>query len=306
MMLMTNATKTFSQWLTDNPTFYDNLLEAGLIDSATVGALQFWFMYRTICDDDRFSIYYWRQLNLVLPRYNKLIRLENTEFDALVSDYRERQIFRNSSETGTELTSLEKAGSGSDESTRVSVRTPNLTTTDESESSTSGTSSSTDTASTQSSSSTESNSVNVGKQSPQSISYESGVTAGEIPALNWSYMSAQQQGKSDSESASSSSSTNDRSADNTQDTETSNVNHLTGNDTTNETINKSRLDSTSEDGSKSIEKVGSSIERKQFTGRTGLTPQEALQKAMSYVKISSSFEWLKNQLEVCFLSIYDV
>lgn len=305
-MLMTNATMTFSQWLTDNPTFYDALLTAGVIDQATVDNIADWFMYRTVCDDDKFSLFFGRQLNLALPRYNKLIRLENTEFDALVSDYRERQILGNHSETGTELTSLDRAGSGSDESTRVSIRTPDLTTTDDSESSTSGSTSSNDSATTQSSSSTESNSVNVSKQAPQSVSYESGVTAGEIPALNWSYMSAQQQGKSDSESTTSSSSSNDASGNSSQESESSNVNHLTGNETTNETMNRSRLDSSSEDGSKSTEKVGSSTEREQFTGRTGLTPQEALQKAMSYVKISSSFEWLKNQLEVCFLSIYDV
>lgn len=47
-------------------------------------------------------------------------------------------------------------------------------------------------------------------------------------------------------------------------------------------------------------------DRERHTGRTGILPQEALRKAKAYIQKSRAFDWLKDELEPCFISIYDI
>lgn len=377
MVLPITATKTFREWTEANPNFYDDMLQAGAIDEATIGSIYDWFRFRTICDDERFDVFYGRQLELVLPRYYKLLRLETTDFDALVSVYRERQVSdsRTSSETsettethtGTETDAytssvirtpdLTEAASGtlSEESTRTpditvaessstsneTERTPNLTVQD-SGSNTSTTE--TDTSSTSSSESEgESDNVNrsVSKQNPQSISYAA-ATAGEIPTLDWQYPTTQAQSDAHNTNSSESSGSNTSSSDSETNGTTTNTQTTTGTDTTEstgsasntqhttgteeneresntqnivtntgtETISEASNDtkgkSLSIDGDVDKSNSSEGLRQEIYTGRDGLTPQEALREAMSYVKISSAFEWLKENLEIVFVSVYDI
>lgn len=393
MQLQVTATKTLNEWFHDNPHFYDDMLTAELIDEATIGLIHKFFGLRVLCDDVNFSRFYERQLDLVLPRYNKLIRFENTEFDALVNEYRERQLVGNASEESTESSDIEKtdAETRSDAITRVrtpdltdtdsstetgeyekngtrtpdltdgettsetgtsertSVRTPDLTVTDEAEGS-SSTTSDTDTSSTGGTTTQNTNNNRaVSKQNPQSISYPGG-TLNEIPALDWEYPGSQQQ--TTSESNGSSTSTNNTSSDSSTSSESTNdsTQHTTGTDTTQEDGESSKngtktqthtgTETNDEDGTDSrsrsathtetgtetttenrtgnknvtglqsgeIErsKVNNSTAREQWTGRSDLTPQQALTTAMAYIKQSSAFVWLKEELEICFLSCYDI
>ena len=336
---------TYSEFLSDNPTFWDERLNDGDIDEATVASIGKWFRNRIVCDDFQFDNFFDRQLDLVLPRYNKLVRLENTEFDALVNIYRERQVTDTGSETGSESNSIDKEGTVSrsgqnqkivtpnleDETVRVpnlneqSVRTPNLTVEDEGSTSSS---SSTDTTS-HTEGETTNNSTNdtasVSKQNPQSISYGSSAV-GQVPALDWSYPSAQQQSHSDNSGGGTSESNGTGSSDTTQSGTSENTQTTTGTDTnvktttgrdtstttktgtetTVETIADGTTSTGSETGSKDTSISKSNLKREIYTGRDGLTPQDALREAMSYVKQSSAFAWLKEQLEVCFLSVYDI
>lgn len=305
MQVPITAQITYEEFMIDSPTFFDEMLEDGLIDEATVGSLAKWFNKRIVCDDFNFDVFYERQLELTLPRYNKLIRLENTEFDALVNTYRERQVVGD----GSEISSGEASRSTSetDALTRgeTVTRTPNLTTVTEGE--TSGTSNSTTSSegSTSSQSTTESGTKSVSKAAPQSISYPQTPTD-HVPSLDWQYPSAQSQSENESESSSSGTSSNEGSSSSSETGESETTQRETGTETTVKAGTDSRVKSGSESEETGNSKTTSDLIREQWTGREDLTPQEALKTAMAYVKTSSAFSWLKEQLEVCFLSVYDI
>ena len=52
---------TFQEMMEKNPQMYDGLP----IDEGTQSALLDWFQFREVCDDDRFTVYYRRKLNIV-------------------------------------------------------------------------------------------------------------------------------------------------------------------------------------------------------------------------------------------------
>ena len=332
-MIPITATMTFSEWTTDNPHFYDDRLDLGIIDEATIASIEDWFCFRTLCDDNKFNVFFGRQLDLVLPRYNKLVRLENADFDALVNTYRERQVTGTGSEG--ETNSKEKTGSKTDEYEidESKVRTADLTvTTDETKLRTPNLSSQetrnlTDVSATQGETVTD-GTVGVtehtdgralNKQNPQSISYAS-ASAGDIPSLDWKYPSTQTQSDGDSTSTTDDDTTVTRDdtttttrtgTDTTVQTGTDTVDTdgtkaTTGTDTIATTGDDTRTIATSEAEEGEKTKTTSDLIREIWTGRDNLTPQEALKSAMAYVRTSSAFAWLKEQLEVCFLSVYDV
>lgn len=296
---------TYSEFLADNPTFWDDRLSDGDIDAATVASIGKWFRNRVVCDDFQFDNFFDRQLDLVLPRYNKLIRLENTEFDALVSIYRERQVTDTGSESGTENNSITKEGESSNSGSVTTIRTPNLRVEDDGETSSSSSTDTTSHSEGETTSSGETGNSSVSKQNPQSISYGSAV-AGEIPALDWSYPSSQQQSKGTNSGGTTSENDGTGSSDTTQSGTSGNVQTTTGTDTTAQTSSDSGTTSNSETSEREKAVTTSNLKREIFTGRDNLTPQDALREAMSYVKQSSAFAWLKEQLEVCFLSVYDI
>ena len=351
-ILPVNATKTLNQWFHDNPTFYDDMLTAGTIDEATIGLIHKFYGLRTLCDDENFTRFYERQLDLVLPRYNKLLRFENTEFDAMVNSYRERQVTGEGSEisvSSTDKTKSEQSTTnetatdiktpdvtvtqgGSMEETRQfeEERTPNITVTDEG----------TDHIKTKGGvdhtkggsiiTSTDISNASVGKQNPQSISYAQ-TPVGQVPNLNWEYPSTQAQDKQtgtttesynnyvdrdeyddyevehsreDREKTTTGNETKEGS--DTKETQRNLTEHKSGTETDVTTSLKTgslaESESTDSDGTKTT----SDLIRERWTGRDNLTPQDALNSAMNYIKNSSAFVWLKEQLEVCFLSVYDI
>lgn len=333
MILPITATKNLNQWFHDNPQFYDEMLTAGIIDEATISNIHKWYGLRTLCDDEHFSIFYERQLELVLPRYNKLIRLENTEFDAMVNSYRERQVLDMGSEQGSE--NSEKINNTTDnemrevnssdtdrsvtDSNSTAVRTPDLTVASDS-SNTSTSNADTENHSEGGTTGSGSNtSRSVAKQNPQSISYQ-GAAVGSIPNLDWQFPSAQNQSDGTSESATTSENDSTGSTDTTQTGTSSDTQTTTGTDTnvnngqtitnsngsTEKTEEITRGKRASENGEIETLKTTTGTKREQWTGRENLTPQNALTEAMRYVKTSSAFAWLKEQLDVCFLSIYDI
>lgn len=352
MLTPITAQITYNQFLIDNPTFWDDRIEAGDIDEASVAYIQKWFGRRIVCDDFNFDIFFDRQLDLVLPRYNKLIRLENTEFDAMVNAYRERQITGTGSETTTGSADKTKTGTVDEDITKSKTETPNLTETETGSKNVDKEHEDTRTPNlvdeqkgteinrtlgavdntkggkiiTDGSSDT----AGVGKTNPQSISYQ-GAAVGSVPNLDWQYPSTQTQTEGTNHTEESynnyverteyddyeteksfngrqtehkGTETNEGTA--SEDTTTSRTKSNTGTKTTAETeardVDTSETESTDTEGTKST----SDLIREIWTGRDQLTPQEALKSAMNYVKTSSAFAWLKDQLEVCFLSVYDI
>lgn len=352
----------FQTYLKNNPGLY---AQTPKITVETQAALFDWFRFREVNDDDRFSIYYTRQLNLLAPRYNKLLDIESAKFDPLVNKYLERlqntgttgSIDRNKSAetTGTES----RTGDGTDKTTRElsGTNSVNENTTGETSGTTgetlkenttgteNGTTSGTDKGKTSGTETrkmtgtetekTTGSNVSIGKNNPNSISY-AGAVAGNIPALDWTYASTQAQadtkGGADKTTGRTAENTTTGTSENTTsgttETTTTGEKHGTTDGTYSETdkgtrtatgtagenetttretgTTSARDTKTKETGTETEARKDTRIDKEIYTGRDGLTPQEAFTRARTFIINSSAFEWLRQNLEVCFLGIYEV
>lgn len=331
------STMTLSEFLEKDPHLYDgakgynfntetNRWEETAISESTKELLFEEFCDRYVNNDAKFKRLYIKKINSLAYRYALLRRNDLTAFDPLVADYMERQEIVSASAThlnarednGTKTSESDgtnngsKSGSENNNKTNVSdpeviqfkeeTRTPDLTeqTTTNAENSESVTEHADDRG--------------VDKQAPMSIEY-AGATAGHIPDLAWSSLTAQRQ--SDHNGSNSKTGESDETQTHTQggtekheskewstgvDTvtdeakrewsEQDNVaDHREGSETSHGTQ--------SENGSSSENKDAKVIQ----TGRGGLTPQEALARANEYIKGASAAAWLKKELQVCFRNV---
>lgn len=364
MILEVNATKTYNEYLKENPNLFAGVdgytwsedeqkwINTGVTD-VTKALIEEWFGLRTVCSDDNFARFFRRKMNVCALRYANLSRIELTAFDPLVANYIERETIENNSKTATSTRNQET--SHSDSSTRdsnnsntnvsESTRTPELVFTENGSDSNASSDKSSDTGNktgkvessgsdtnrdeTVHAGTTQSDHKDINKVAPQSISYVT-ASAGNIPNLDWQYATGQAQA-GDSGSDSSNDTTNHTGSNSTESNSTeSNSNthegsssgssareserHESGNEKTNgnETNTTTGHEEGSNSGTGSVDETGNSTEngeakrRERESGRGGLTPQEALRTAVSYLKTSSAWEWLCRELEVCFLSVYDV
>lgn len=181
------------------------------------------------------------------------------------------------------------------------------------------------------------NQSSMAKNLPNSISYpEASQNPGVLPALNWNTGSGQNQAKAINEHEVEGSSTNTHSHNN-QVTSTTryadgsyNENIKTGGGSTSGDLwDKSGQDVVSgtngsteantgtqtsattrtlvtSGGKTDISNGSDSYENEHkevHTGRTNILPQEAMPKAINYIKNSRAFDWLKGELDSCFLQI---
>lgn len=217
------------------------------------------------------------------------------------------------SKTGKDITSTENSGSDTN-----SGGTTSSTTTD---TSTSG--SSNDETDTTNISSTTTATKHIEKANPMSIS-NAGATVGQIPNFDWSYGSGASQdeqtitpdGKTDKvltkgTNSSDTTTTNDNTTTDTRktdhaDTGTSTITYGgidTGetsntNTTTNDTQTKS-------DGTNSNTQNTTNSNNSKNTGRTQ-TLAQLYGEFLSLLDASQPWEWMKEKLEPCFLSVYDI
>lgn len=329
---------TFETYLNKNPGLYDTCPD---ITEDTKQALFNWFRFREVCDETRFGVYYPRQINLLAGRYNSLLNIELSKFDPLVAEYRETLFNAGYTVSGNKdrQTDTSRTGKTTDGRTDTLTRqeTENNTEGENTTSETSGKSDGTgkettggtshdtttgNTTGTEESATTGGN-VSVSKNNPQSIAY-SGAEAGKVPSLDWTYASAQAQanttGTANTTTGGTSDTTSDGKTTGTRDTTNGETHSDTGKGTRNLTGEKTLTGTDTREISgngttegtgteKTTETTGETrngIEKEIYTGREGLTPQEAFLKAQEYIKVSSAFAWLKSNLEVCFLGIYDI
>ena len=352
-MLEVKATKTYREFLNENPNLFNGMREFAWdedeqkyvtvpVKPATKKLIDDWFGTRIVCNDDNFERFFTRQFNLCALRYSQLARIELSSFDPLVSDYMEREAINNSNRTSASKRDANKSNisnaeinntqnsTGNDESTSTSkrdanksnisnaeinntqnstgndesTRTPNITRTDASSRANN------DSANDSKVGSSKSNSKDkaMNKVAPMSISYER--TNGDLPNLDWSYATSQDQ----RENVSNGSSTETNTHEGNSEESYSNTSKETGTDknvsnstntSTNNTTHAINGSETSKETGTSTE-TGDSKDREVRTGRGGLTPQEAFRTAVAYLKTSSAWDWFRKQLEECFLCIYDV
>ncbi len=300
-----------------------------------------WFGLRTVCSDDNFARFFRRKMNSCALRYANLSRIELTAFDPLVANYIERETIENNNKTANSVRKQETAksengtrdSSSSHTDNNESTRTPDIKRTDESNDTQANTESATDKVTKSGTDNSTDNVTHTGsaqgdhkemdKIAPQSISYE-GAVAGNIPNLDWRYATSQkqaQENKTDNSTDNTEHTGSTSGEDNTEHTgnNTGNTNHTgesheSGNEKTVGSVTGSQTghEESNSSGTGSIDESGNSSEsedsrrRERESGRGGLTPQEALRTAVSYLETSSAWEWLRRELETCFLCIYDI
>lgn len=358
-------TKTFSQYLVENPALYDGID----IDESTKLAITEWFGLRYVCDDKNFSRFFRRNLQLNLRRYNEVLRIETAKYDWFVYNYNEKLINFESTENNasgrnlksndtqtetlnsTRTPNLTETNGGS----RTITRTPNLATTEEytdnkadtgtiqtqlnKTNSFNGTTEDSGTANSTVNTTTSSNSNTKALNSslPNSISF-TGSSEGNFPSFNWKTASAMNESKGNDTSSSNSTSngsnsttttTNNTTTDAGTTTQTNNLNtensgsktinqsgnetelvsdNLTKSYTGNETTTGNNSKIYSSDRTENInDNRNIATETKDIeTGRNGKSPADVIYETVKVIYNTSSFEWLKEKLEVCFWQQIDL
>lgn len=329
--LNVNSSKKYDSWIEENNDFFSNLENDYdvTVDPGTQDLIELFFGNRYICDDDNFDRYFKRTLINDWDRYIDLLRIEKTEIDPLVADYFENELVHSGTNTGS------KSGATSETTThgKTDTLTHNVTVTEDN----SGTLDETDTrtlnlANNQTrtdnlansntrtdnlTTTTDNKQAGANAVNPQSLEY-SGTTAGNLPSLDWQYMSQQEQTEGEGTETQTGTVTNQGT--NTGTVQTAGTN--TGTDTnvrdvdTTEDKRKvttgtdthalSGQDVVAEENEETYADNTNHLDRERHTGRNGILPQDALRKAKAYIEKSRAFDWLKDELEPCFISIYDI
>lgn len=247
----------------------------------------------------KFALWYQLAFDRTKERYKQLTRIEPgiSQFDWLVTDYRERQ--RLLTDTGTIGDIGKTTGSYNGTSTTRNTGTQKTdgsgtVDTDTSENGYNRNDSYNDT-------------VNLTKQNPNSISYETGISGQAVtsanvssttnpttPNLNWTTPSTQAEGfakQSDHQNTQNNG---------TVDTTTTDTSTRTDNLQSDTTTGSTTLGST--DSTRTLDTQ--TKEQEQFTGRGG-SVQELLTQAREYIKNSSSWLWLRKELDVIFIGVFD-
>ena len=349
---------TYSEWVAKNPTLLQERTE---LDPATIEALTDWFGLRYLCDDDHFSVFYTREINMLQWQYDQMKRLESVQFDPMVSQYMERWSLNTGSDThhvtseneGT--SSQESSGKTSNNSSSTpgvretveTVHTPNTTVV--STGSSDGTSSG---SSTNESTSHETNNSKGSNNQETTSSTDNKSLAGVLPdsatygpstdpnnpntdenglpmKLNWTYASSQtgSHGIDSSSVVGNNESGSESNGNSTASVEDSTETHTDSESTVKTTGEDTTTVQTSKTGSDNVESQGTSqgtVDGKTsgtssetgdntfrhedkyiHTGR-GEAPQDMLDRARSYILKMNAFDWLRKQLDSCFLGVYNI
>lgn len=274
------------------------------IDDATQDSINEYFKYRVLVDDDRFYDYFRRYVRIYKEQYYNSLRVETMKIDWTVTHYIEHGREVNSYDTEETAGSKSTTNAGSD--TYHTERTPDLTTetvtSDNRE--VSGTNSNTGKTATADDTTNTANNVHVNKNAPQSIAY-TGAGTGEIPALDWQYMTGQEQSK-DTNVTSNKGTVDSTNTGNSSEKSTgdgSSTTSTSGNETSDTTYKRGT--STDNTNTESSDKSHNMEEKELSSGRDG-NIAEILTKAIDFIYNTNSFIWLVDKLETCFMGVYDI
>lgn len=320
--------KTFKEFLVDNPTLYNGVgyydfnnttqqMDFVEIDEITKTFIFDWFQDREVNSDTHFARDFKRELNKDLWQYYQYLRIQLTDFDPLVADYFEDYVQHRTEgdETGTNDQTKTPGGllkqrtlTYNDEKVQEGgsdVERPNTVDTQTTTRSISETTETTPGAIIE----VKQGIKQVDKAQPVSLSY-AGATAGEVPDLDWSTASAQSQNEQIQVTTPKGGSDvsvvtpgNGQDVVETAHTGTKTQEYgknsvKTGGHTEVEALALAKDEVIDQDTSKHNE--SSSENKRRHTGRTGMLPQWALQKAREYIAGSTAYDFLYNALQPCF------
>lgn len=294
-----------------------------------------WFDLREVCDDDNFTIFFKRTLNMCYNQYMELLRIQPgyAKYDWLVNQYHEIEHKATGNETtlGTTKDSNNKTVTGTNKGSskttyngsRINSKEGTETTNEDTGKTTETTGTNTDVTEYQDKADSKSTQTAYGKSltksAPMSISNGAEVGGDGLPTLNWEYASGQQGNSDTTITAPALHNTNTVNGSNESKTtdkgdRTSVLSFGSRKDIESyEGRNDAREDSgetkTTESGSGTAETTGvtdrTALDREQMTGRSGGTA-ELLAQASDYIKSTNAFVWLVGKLEPCFMGVYDI
>ena len=291
---------TYSEWIDENGS--EKLYEGTEMeeDEATQEAILDFFFYRKIVDNERFLRYFRRTLEQFEAQYYALVRVQTTQIDPLVTNYLERQIIR----TGS------RAESGRDTETETNnsnTRTTNSgtgngSTITETEGTAQGKGTSTATTSEQGTASGSSTSDTKTKhgETPQSA-----VGSGGSMALDWTYLSSQDETATEQSNESQTSGSTSTIGNTTDNSSTTGRAETTTTDRSNSESATTGTGTMSRTGEASKSESTHADDRERLTGRNE-APQDLLGKARDYIENTNAFIWLAGKLDKCFLQVYDM
>lgn len=280
-----------------------------------------WFQFREVVDDDKFPVFFKRKLNLVYNHYLELLRLEPgmAKYDWFVSDYHETQVNMKGKVKNT--TSSTSSNTSNTTNKGNQTTTDGRTITDESRNqgtdttsvshgltvTTDGENHSKDYHNNAAASKTlpqDSSGIVVKREWPISGKDESADTL-DLQSLE--YATAFQEGSNVDATNNNNHSETKNTGTDTNSVEygrtTTNTHTTTGDLTVNndDTVNSTNSGNASMNGSTESENENKSI----TTGRAGMTPSYIVASAVPVIQSTIAFSWLKEQLEPCFMAIYE-
>ena len=311
------------------------------LDEATIEMIKSFFKYREICDDEKMETFFWRDLNIIAPKYKDLVRVETIDFDPLVNRYFESEYIGSRKGNGSDygettnnvVTDAQTAGNSTADShsTGTTNSTSNGTTegyangTNTGDSTVNGTNSNVSQSTENAEGTTHSEKTirSADKTAPMSASGAGG-TSGKLNNLDFTYATSLSQTDAEEDSSEQSQSVSHTSSNgenntvtHSTDTSVSNTGSETNNEsetatdnTTNSTNVTNGTSHSNTAGTVSNNHVSNNSEtnrnRNRYTGREGLTPTQAMAIASDYLmNYSTAFRWLTAQLEKNFISLYN-
>lgn len=302
-------TKQFNEILEEYGT---QTVYANIVDQATQDELTDQFYYRYVTDNDKFIKFFTRNLRRVADRYNNLVRIETVRFDPMVTRYFEEQDKTDITRTHTkEDTESGNNGQTTTNGGTITVKIDSQADgTANSEGTASNTYTNTNTNVVDSDNSTNTTDTirtrDLISNTPHS-NVSSATTGGLMDPISWTYASGLTDHGEDSTHATTGevdTTTTDNgsgSASDTTTSETTTQNIIDGTEVTTraDTVTISGNNSKTKESEETSTEKGNNTKR--YTGREGQSPQELLEKARTYIKGSSAFEWLVGELSICFI-----
>lgn len=292
-----NQLKTFEELLNDmdNP---DSLYDNTTIDEDTKKQIFNWYFDRKVFDNVKFPRYFNRLIVSLNWQYENLLRNETTIIDPLVTSYSESQIL--SKGNNTVNGNIKSTGRNKTDNTGKGTYYSDVNNTSDSETNTDTESNTTDSSSSATTSATTGNTQSINAQKPYVL--DNNIQKGNFPALDWRFASSQdenydfnnQQSNTTNKGESATNSNTNSKTNSTSDTSVTG-----GQNNTASTIGENQNTQTNNTSANTSGDI-----RQRSTGR-GESAQDLLTRANKYVKNTNAFIWLRDQLEVCFLQLWD-
>lgn len=277
-----------------------------------------WYFDRRVCDNDKFLRYFRRQVNLIYPEYERLLKVEAVDVNPLYTDYitRVKRNHGERNETATQTGSSNRTTTGNDSTTNESENNTSVAGSQNGTSRQDGTSTNTRNATTTTQGTTadrrsaneQADSQGLTSALPNTTSY-----TGFPDAMNWNSATAQTETKNNTTRTETDDIT-ESGSEAVQDTQTGGTTNNTENTQTSQQSGSTKLTGTAETtrtgsdnvtvtNNNNVNSCESDFEDETMQGYKNFTAKN-LQDFWGWVLASNAVKWFIDNLDVCFLGVF--